>query len=308
MQLLIFILAYPVLWLISILPFPLFYLFSDFVFFLIFHVFKYRRSVVRNNIELALPHLSKKERADIERKFYHHMCDLFLEMIKSMTMSRKEMAKRFVFTNLELFEELENKGKSIAIMASHYGNWEWMLSMAMHTKSQGVAIYTKVGNKYFDNLVKNIRARFNGQLIVTKDAIREITNNKEKGIQAYYGFASDQSPMLQRSFYWDDFMGIEVPVHTGAEMLAKRLDLNMIFIKIKKVKRGYYEATFEKLVDNPRDYEDYVISSMFLRKAEKQIYEAPEFYLWTHKRWKHAGKKHEVVRELVEKKKVPTDA
>lgn len=307
MQLLIFILAYPILWLISILPFPLFYLFSDFVFFLIFHVFKYRRSVVKNNIALALPHLSEKERATIERKFYRHMCDLFLEMIKSMTMSKKEIKKRFVFTNIELLKEYEKRGKSIIIMCSHYGNWEWMMSMALHLNSKGYAIYSRLGNKYFDQLVRKIRARFDGHLIVTNDTIRVITDNKEKGILAGYGFASDQSPMLQRSFYWDDFMGVEVPVHTGAEMLAKRLDLNMIFIGVKKIKRGYYEATFEELVDHPREHEDYVISSMFLRKAEKQIYEAPEYYLWTHKRWKHAGKKHEVVRELVEKKKTSSD-
>jgi KDO2-lipid IV(A) lauroyltransferase len=110
---------------------------------------------------------------------------------------------------------------------------------------------------------------------------------------------SDQSPMLHKSFYWDEFMGVEVPVHTGAEMLAKRCDLNVLFVKIDKVKRGYYEATFVKLVENPKEHSDYEITSLFLREAEKQILEAPEFYLWTHKRWKHRNKKDQVKKHVV---------
>lgn len=298
MQLLIFILVYPFLWFISILPFRLFYLFSDFVCFIVYRVLGYRKKVVRENLQLALPHLSEAERFDIEKKFYTHMCDVFLEMIKTMSISEKEIRKRFVFTNIDVFKELEKKDKSIIIMLGHYASWEWMVSMAMYVDSKAYAVYTKVENKYFDRLVKKIRAKYNGHLIVTKDTIRELSYNKVNKIQAFYGFASDQSPMLQKSFYWDDFMGIEVPVHTGGEMLAKRLDLNMIFVNIRKVKRGHYEATFEKLVENPRDYPDYEISSIFLRKLEQQILEKPEHYLWTHKRWKHRGKKHEVERQL----------
>ncbi len=116
--------------------------------------------------------------------------------------------------------------------------------------------------------------------------------NKANGIKAFYGFASDQSPQLIKAKYWDTFMGLEVPVYTGAEMLAKKLDMNMFFVKVKKVKRGFYEATIVPLVDNPRDYPDYEITSLFLREVEKQILEAPEYYFWTHKRWKHVGKKN----------------
>ncbi len=258
---------------------------------MVYRILGYRKKVVRENLKLALPHLTDSERLTIERKFYTHMCDLFLEMIKTMTISEKEIRKRFVFTNIEVFKELEQKEKSIIIMLGHYASWEWMVSMAMYTDSKAYAVYTKVENKYFDRLVKKIRAKFDGHLIVTKDTIRELSYNKVNKIQSYYGFASDQSPVLHKAFYWDKFMGIEVPVHTGGEMLAKRLDLNMIYVAIKKVKRGHYEATFEKLVDNPKDYPDYEISSIFLRKLEQQILETPEHYLWTHKRWKHAGKK-----------------
>ena len=159
MQLLIFLIAYPFLWIISILPFRLFYLFSDFVFFIVYRVIHYRRKTVKENLALALPHLSEKERLEIERKFYHHMCDIFMEMIKTMTISEKEIRKRFVFKNIEVFQELEKKNKSIILMCAHYASWEWMVSMAMYVDFKAYGIYTKIQNKYFDqsHFIKEIR-------------------------------------------------------------------------------------------------------------------------------------------------------
>lgn len=291
MQLLAFLLTYPILWCISILPFPIFYKFSDFVCFFVYHVFGYRKRTVRQNLAMTLPHLSDAERLVIEKKFYSHMCDLFMEMIKTMTISDKEIKRRFVFTNIELIEEYEAKGKSVVLMCAHYASWEWLVAIAKQINFRSVGIYKKIGNKYFDKLIRDIRSRLDAELVETKKAVELMEYNAARGIKAFYGFASDQSPQLSRAKYWDDFMGFEVPVYTGAEMLAKRLDMGMVFIKVRKVKRGFYEATLMPLVDNPRDYPDYEITSMFLREVEKQILEAPEFYFWTHKRWKHIGKK-----------------
>lgn len=287
MQFLIFIIAYPIIWLISILPFPLLYLFSDFVCFLVYRVFGYRKKVVRENIAMALPNLSEKERLEIEKKFYSHMCDMFLEMVKTMTISQKEMEKRYVFTNLDLYLDMEKEGKSIALLCAHYASYEWTISMNYHITFEGYGIYKKINNKYFDRLIKNIRSRFKATLISTKETIPIIEHNSKINHLGIYGFASDQSPQATRATHWAKFMGIEVPVHTGAEMLAKRFDMNVIFLKNKKLKRGYYEATFELMADNPKEVPDYEISDDFLRRVEKQIHEAPEFYLWTHKRWKH---------------------
>ncbi|MES2410955.1 MAG: lysophospholipid acyltransferase family protein [Bacteroidota bacterium] len=291
MQLLIYLIAYPIIWLISILPFPLLYLFSDFVCFLVYNVFGYRKKVVRDNIAMTLPHLSEKERLSIEKKFYHHMCDMFLEMVKTMTISEKQIDKRFVFTNLELYQELEKKGKSIALLCAHYASYEWAVSMNRHITFEGYGIYKKLSNKYFDKLVRNIRSRFKATLITTRETIPTIERNSRTNHLGVYGLASDQSPQASKAHHWAPFMGIEVPVHTGAEMLAKRFDMNVIFLKNKRVKRGYYEATFELMSDNPKEVPNYNISDDFLRRVEKQILEAPEFYLWTHKRWKHRKNK-----------------
>ena len=287
MQLVVFILVYPLIWFISILPFRILYVFSDMVYVLVYHVIGYRKKVVRKNIAMALPNLSEKERLHIEKKSYHHLCDMFLEMMKTMTISKKEMNKRFVFTNLELYKALEKKQKSIALMIAHYATYEWVISMNRKIEFEGFAIYKKVNNKYFDKLVRNIRSKFKATLITTSQTIPVIKENESLGHRGVYGFASDQSPQESKAFHWQKFMGIETPVYTGAEMLVKRFDMNVIFLRVKKVKRGYYEATFELMFDNPKEVPDYQISDEFLRRVEKQIYEAPEYYLWTHKRWKH---------------------
>lgn len=287
MQFLIYLLVYPILWLISILPFPILYLFSDFVYFLIYRVIGYRKKTVRENIALALPHLSEQERLIIEKKSYHHLCDMFLEMIKTMSISEKEINKRFSYTNLDVYLDLEKKGKSIALMCAHYASYEWVLSMNNHITFKGYGIYKKIANPYFDKLVKNIRAKFKAYLITTKETKTTIEQNAKNGVLGIFGFASDQTPRRSDNMYWDNFMGIQTPIHVGAEMLAKRYDMNVIFLKVKKVKRGYYEASFEVLSDDVKSIPDYKLSENFMRKVEQQIYEAPEFYLWTHKRWKH---------------------
>ena len=291
MQLLVYILIYPILWIISILPFPIFYLFSDFICFLTYNIIGYRKKVVRANIKLALPHLSDKERLAIEKKFYSHMCDMFLEMIKTITISQKEIEKRFTFSNMEVYYELEKKNKSIALMCAHYASYEWVVSMNYHIHCKGFGIYKKLSNPYFDKLVKRIRSKFKAELITTKQTIPTIAENHKNNVLGIYGFASDQSPKANAAYHWAPFMGHIVPVHTGAEILAKRFDMNVIFLKVKKVKRGYYEASFEILSEDVKSVPNYEITDKFLKLVEEQIYEAPEFYLWTHKRWKHSKEK-----------------
>ncbi|PKP26378.1 MAG: lipid A biosynthesis acyltransferase [Bacteroidetes bacterium HGW-Bacteroidetes-2] len=287
MQFLIYLLVYPILWLISILPFPLLYAFSDVVYILIYHIIGYRKKTVRENLALALPHLSKEERLVIEKKSFHHLCDMFLEMIKTMSISEEEMDKRFQFTNLEVFLSLEKKEKSIALLCAHYASYEWVISMNKKITFEGYAIYKKIANPYFDKLVKDIRSKFNAHLITTKETAKIILKNQNKKILSTYGFAGDQTPKINKAHHWTPFMGVNVPVHTGAELLAKRFDMNVVFLKVKKLKRGYYQATFEVLSENVKSIPDYEISDRFVKRVEQQIAEAPEYYLWTHKRWKH---------------------
>jgi len=290
MQFLAYILIYPLLWIISILPFKVLYFISDILYFLVYYVIGYRKKTVMYNLRLVFPDKTEKERITISKKFFHHLCDMILESIKSLTISEKEMKKHFTFTNVELIQELEKTDKNIALMCAHYANFEWIFILQTYVKRKGYGVYKRLTNKYFDALVKRIRARYNSYLITTKETIPTLLESKKTGELSISGFVSDQSPKAKKAFHWNDFMGIKVPVHTGAEMLAKRLDMSVVFFGVKKIKRGYYETSFKTLAINANDYKDYEITDMFLKLVEEQILEAPEYYLWTHKRWKHKDK------------------
>lgn len=288
MQRLVFWLAYPFLWIISKLPFPLFYLVSDVIFLLVYHLIGYRRKTVSGNLRLVFPEKSTEEIRSIRKKFYRHMVDMFLEMIKSISISDQELKKRFRLTNLEEIQKIRAMDKSIILACGHYASYEWMNALQLYNIDyRGYGIYKKVKNRYFDKLARDIRGRYNGELIPTRTATKTITRNQEKGIRGVYAMIADQSPRLNRSRAWTEFMGIKVPVFMGTENLSGKLDMPVVYLHVKKLERGFYEATFKTLSYDPASEEPYSITRKYFRELESQIRNAPEYYLWTHKRWKH---------------------
>jgi len=283
--------VYSFLWCISILPFPILYFLSDCVYFLLYRVIGYRVKTVRHNLKITLPHLSDKERLKIEKNFYHQLCDMFLEMAKTLTISEEEMKKRYVFTNIEIVKEFEKKNKSIILMTPHYASWEWVIILGKFIDFKGFGIYKKLSNPRFDKLVRDMRSKFDAELISTKDTVKTIKENQNKNLHGIYLFLSDQTPSLRKGLHWEYFLGHEVPVHMGAENLARELDMNVLYLKVSKVKRGFYEAKFIPITDNISDEKEYEITKRFLKLSEQQILEKPDYYFWTHKRWKHIGKK-----------------
>ncbi len=283
-QFVVFILVYPIIWIISILPFPLLYLFSDFVFVLLYYVFAYRKKVVRSNLQLAFPDKSLEAIIKIERKHYRHLADIFMEMIKTFTISKKRLAKHYKYTNLELFDELKNQ--SVIIVGGHYNNWEWVVQLPEFIKNEGYAAYAKIENPFFERVIKKSRERFGSKFIKTYNFIKVFEANKKNNILSVTGLLSDQSPVYHKTKLWTKFLGTCVPTHVGAEILAKKSNQAYVYININKVKRGYYEVDFELITKTPNDYPDFELTRIFIQKLEKAIYKAPEYYFWTHKRWK----------------------
>ncbi|MFK7832706.1 MAG: lysophospholipid acyltransferase family protein [Winogradskyella sp.] len=290
MQLIAYILVYPILWLISMLPFRLLYGLSDVVYLFMYKIFGYRKSVVKGNLRLVFPEKSEQEISTITSKFYHHFCDMMVEAIKSMTISETELLKRYKFTNVELLNDLEKKQRSVILMCGHYGSWEWIFILQKYVTHKGYAVYKRLANTYFDKLVKRIRARHDTYLITTKETFKVLYAAKQEGQLTINGFVSDQSPKADKAIYWNNFMGIKVPMYVGAEVLAKKLDMAVVFFSVKRIKRGYYETTFTTITEHPKEHESYEITDQFFKLLEEQIKEAPQYYLWTHKRWKHKDK------------------
>ncbi|MFT4698769.1 MAG: KDO2-lipid IV(A) lauroyltransferase [Flavobacteriaceae bacterium] len=287
MQLLIYILVYPFLWITSILPMKWLYRVSTLLYYPLYYVFGYRKKVVFENLHIVFPEKTSEERKNIAKKFYRHLCDMLVESIKTLSISEEEIIKRFAFTNIEEIKNIEKENKSIILMCAHYASWEWIFIMQKYVNHKGYAIYKRLANAYFDRLVQRIRAKYDTHLVTTKETFEILTKSKEIGELTINGFLSDQSPKKDKAFHWSEFMGVKVPVHTGAELLAKRLDMAVVYFLVKKLKRGHYETTFTTITLNPNEYKDYEITDIFTKALEEQIREAPEFYLWTHKRWKH---------------------
>lgn len=283
----VFIITYPLLWFISKLPFFVLHLFSDFIFVILFYLVGYRKEVVLQNLKYAFPEKSKDELKVIRRKFFRHFVDIFIEMIKSFTISEKEINKRYKYINKEIFKDIEAMNKSVILMGSHYANWEWIINICSYTKLHCVGAFTRLTNPHYNQLIKTNRSRFGSEFVQTSKTIKKLIKYKLDNKLAIYGLLSDQSPSLEKTHYWAEFLNVKVPIHTGAEMLAKKHNFALVHMKVNKVKRSHYEIEFEILSENPQEIPDYQITDDFLRRTEAQIHEKPEFYFWTHKRFKY---------------------
>ncbi|NND62768.1 MAG: lysophospholipid acyltransferase family protein [Flavobacteriaceae bacterium] len=287
MQRLLYLLIYPIMWFTSILPLWLLYFMSSVLFVLVYYVIGYRKKVVKSNLRLVFPEKSESEIKEISKKFYQHLCDMIFETIKNLTFSEKEAMKRFTFENLDLVEDLYRQGKSILLMCGHYSSWEWSGILNNQNPYLGFAVYKKMDNPHFDRLVRKIRERFGASIVTNTKIVSTLFRLHRKGEKTMTLILADQTPKLGAFKHRDTFMGIDVPVFTGTEELAKKLDFAALYLKITKVKRGYYSARFVPLAIEPKELEDYQITRLFLSEIEKQIKEKPEYYLWSHKRWKH---------------------
>ncbi len=298
MKAVIFWIFYPFLWLLSILPFKVLYGISDCCYFLIYKIIGYRTKTVRYNLRTTFPDKSEKELKNIEKKFYSHLCDMFLEMIKSMSIKKEDLLERYQFANKEAITSFDQKGQSTALMMGHYASYEWIFALQLSMIHPGYAIYKKIKHPQFDNLIRDIRGRWNTYMIDSKDAMRTIQKLEKEHKTGCYGFVADQSPRFHRAKYWTQFLGKELPFFTGVERIAREFDLPVIYYGVDKVKRGHYKGTFQILTLNGAQTEEGEITTAFAKALEKQIYERPELYLWTHKRFKLLGKKEEVLAEI----------
>lgn len=290
MHFLSFALIYPLIWLTSRLPMRILYGISNLIFFFVYHVFGYRKKVVNYNLKMAFPEKNEKEITTIAKKFFLHFTDLIIESIKSFSISKKEILKRYKYTNIDLLQKYIEEGKTIILTGAHQGNWEWSFNLPYFLNTSLFCAYTKLGNPYFDEKIRKSRTKFGGTAFNSDQVIRGMQQNYTKNIQGLYLLLSDQSPQMSRTQYWKEFFNIKVPVHIGPEMLAKRFDYVVINYATTKLKRGYFETSFELITDSPKDLDKFQITNKYFEITERNIRKQPEFYLWSHKRFKHKDK------------------
>jgi KDO2-lipid IV(A) lauroyltransferase len=282
-----FYLVFGLNWTITLLPLRVLYLISDLVFLALYYFPSYRREVVASNLRNAFPEKSEDELLRIEKGFYKHISDVIIETLKLTHISSKELKKRFVFTNPELLRKLDAEGRSIAAIGGHYNNWEWMSIIAHYTDIKCVTIYKPLNNKLFDSFIKDLRSNNGFVLTPMSNIVREIIIDRNKGINALYAFIADQTPAKGDINYWTEFLNQETPVYLGVEKIAAKFDMAVAFFKSEKIKRGHYRVTMEILFDHTSGLPEHKVTEAHVRRLEELIRENPEYWVWSHRRWKH---------------------
>jgi KDO2-lipid IV(A) lauroyltransferase len=279
-----FYLAYPFLFLIGRLPFGAMYALSDFFYLILYKVVGYRKKVVFENLRKSFPTKSESEITQIAESFYRYFCDLVLETIKKIQMTEEESKQRCIYHVTPEVKRLVEEKRSLIILMGHYGNWEWAGSgFTLSAGSQLYVVYKTLSNPYFEKWMVKSRTMFGTRLIKMENTLRDMIANKAN--PATYAFIADQTPVPPAPL-WLPFLHQDTPVFTGAEKLARKLNYPVLFINIKRMKRGYYEIFTEVLAENPKETAENQITETFFNRLQKEIETAPEAWLWSHRRWK----------------------
>lgn len=263
------------------------HLLSEIIYATAYRLLGYRRKVTRTNLAKAYPQLSAKERKKLEKAYYHHISDLLVEGVQNLYMRPQTLLKRYKFVNRQMVNQYYEKGQSVVLMSSHYNNWEYMISslnfqLMHHSVGVGKPLQDKLVAKY----ITRRRSRYGTEIVDQTDVRQVMDFYHQHEVPTAYMMLSDQCPSNVRKSYWTTFMNQETPFLYGAEYFARKYDMPVLYYEVKKVKRGYYEVRFEPLCEKPSEAEPYAITKAYVRRLADTINQAPQYWLWSHKRWK----------------------
>lgn len=273
----------------SLLPMFILYLLSDLTYFVVYYLIKYRRGVTYNNLKNSFPFKNENEIQAIEKAFYRHFCDIFIESIKILTISKKELHLRFIVRNPELIQKYYDKKRSITLYTAHQGNWEWLAFLPLFMPYQAIALYYPQSSKYFDTLMKIIRERFGVLCVESNKGYKTITGFSERNILTMSYIIGDQSPSGGSTKHWTQFLNQDTAFLIGADRIAKKRNQVVIFPSFSKTKRGVYEIEFKLIEEEPQLINSIEIIDKYAALLEEAILASPEMWLWSHRRWKLSG-------------------
>ena len=280
-----FLLYYVIILPLSTLPYWAIYGVSNFTFYVLFYGFGYRKKVVYTNLKNSFPDKSDKEIDAIAKKFFRHLCDLIVESIKIFSISKKQVSKRMVIKNPELVNQFYDQGRSVILVGGHYNSWElYAVAVDQNTKHKSIAIYKELRNKFWDQKMRDSRQCYGLSMIDTKTIGKVFEDTKDELTATI--FATDQSPSNAKRAHWMEFLNQDTAVLFGTERYAKKYNMPVIYGRMDKVKRGHYEVTYQVVTDDPLSHPEGEITELHTRVLEQIIREKPQYWLWSHKRWK----------------------
>lgn len=282
--------------LISRLPFRVLYVVSDLLYLLVYHLIRYRRKVVMDNLTRSFPGKDLSELQKISRDYYRNLCDIIVEILKTPAIPAEELSRRMIIRNPELPDQFFKMGKSVLVLAMHYGNWEWLLHMPRHIRHHHFFVYKPLQNQWFDKYLNNVRCRFGGETASMNIILRKLIEADKAGMPVLTWLAADQTPPWNHPF-WTTFMHQETQFFEGPAKIARRFDHPVLLQKTRRISRGFYETWFEVLCENPGEFSTEDIILTYVGETERIIREQPELYLWSHRRWKHSRQPGQALHE-----------
>ncbi len=282
-------------YLVSLIPLRVLYLLADIGFVFLFYVFRYRRTVVRSNIEGSFPEKSEHDIIQIERAFYRHFCDQVFENMKFLTISAANAKKRLIVKNPELIQRYYDQKQSVISYTAHLGNWEWLAALPFYVKHQMTAFYQPQTSPYFDQIIKLVRERFGAITIESKRGYKSLMEFAKKDVLTISLIIGDQGPHPKSSRYWTTFLHRETGFMYGADRIAQKSKQVVVFPAVTKPKRGYYEVEFIVLKEDVANAQKGEIIEKYAYALEVAIYKSPHLWLWTHRRWKRGRREDEVM-------------
>lgn len=273
--------------LFSKLPLKVLYLFSDFMFFVIYYIIGYRREVVLENLHNSFPDKSEKEIKSIQKKFYINFCDYITETFKSFTITYEELRVRVQHINQDVFAEAKEEGKNVILLAGHIFNWEWYNALAeIVPQEKSFPVYRKVQSNFWEEKIKELRNRFGNHALEANEVVRHIFRNSNDG-NSIYMFVADQTPHISDVNYGLTFLNQKTPAFVGYDKLATRMDLAFVFCEMKRVKRGFYQVNYYRIYPDGEKFMENEVVKKFHHLLENTINKRPDNYLWSHRRWKY---------------------
>lgn len=292
----------------ALLPLRVLYVLSDLLYVLVYYIVKYRKKLVRKHLADCFPEKDETERRCIERRFYHWFCDYILETMKLATLSKDQMRRRVRYHHLEVLDKLMAENRNVALYLGHYCNWEWVTGIGLYLPEKTLSgqVYHPLENPAFDSLMLKIRSSMGPESISMATILRRILAARKEGRNCVIGFISDQIPLFQSTHYWTSFLNHpDTLVITGTERIAKQCDFACVYLDISRPQRGYYDIDIVLMTDRPKDYKDWDITEKYFRLLEQTIQRQPEFWLWTHNRWKRDLKGLEEFNRIYKKENAP---
>lgn len=253
------------------------------LYFILYKILRYRYAVVLQNLSRSFPERSYADIKHVAAGFYRHFGRIFVEMGLMLFVSERKMKHKIHVKDTQLLEHYNQQGRNIIIMLGHYGNWESLNILPRYFNFPMYAVYKPLSNAFFDRLMQRLRSRFGLRLLpMHKTARHMLTNRAQPGA---YIFVADQFPSQEE--HTISFLHQPTRVITGAERLARTTGAVVVYASVKKsTGPGDWEISFQLISDAPALADPYEITNKFTEFLENDIRESPEYWLWTHRRWK----------------------